>query len=1169
MLTDTRFSKNARVHPADGRKVAWTGGLWKERFDTCTQSTVPQLQHMFEEKDISHVLENFRIAAGEVEGDFDGTVFGDGDFYKWMESALYTADRSGNRTLLDRLDEYIDLIGRAQQPDGYISTKQIIGEKNHTGIARMGDINDFEVYNFGHLFTSACLHYRITGKDNFLSIAAKAADYLEKLYEEAERSGEVKTAVCPSHYMGLAEMYRTTRDERYLALLKKAVALRDSVKDGMDDNQDRIPLKEHDRIIGHAVRANYLYAGVADLCLEEEDPAYLAVLDKVWRSLVDKKLYVTGGCGALYNGVSPYGNFFKDQKTHQAYGYEYQLPNITAYNETCASLGGVFWAYRMFQLSPKAEYFDVLERMMLNTNLAAVSLDGKKFFYQNSLRREKHLDYELVWPLTRSEYILSYCCPPNLARTIAESAEYAYMLSNDCVYTGLYGESRADVVLENGAVFTLVQKTGYPYDGNIRFTMENVEKSVPFTLMLRIPGWVKEGMLTVENNGSASDGTTKLTRQNAGTYLAVKVVQPEDAVIELSLSMPVRYTMAHSKVEEAAGQVCVERGPLVFCCEGPDADMDSLDELYLDPDAEFKTDWLNIEGRQIMTLTSEQFFAACEKDEDKEALYRTFAIKNLEKRKVRLIPYFAWDNRGYHEMRIWFPIAVGRKAENPLFTKAARLPASVLPGLSKTDPGEAEALYQKALQSFDKKVIVLDDDPTGVQTVHDVSVYTDWEEDSIRQGFLEENRMFFILTNSRSFTEEETREVHRQIAGRILKISKETGKDFFLISRSDSTLRGHYPLETDVLSAVCASGSAQEAEPQNASSDGFDGEIICPFFPEGGRFTFGNVHYVKEGEWLVPAGDTEFARDKTFGYHASCLDEYVEEKTGGRVKREDCMTISLEMLSSMDVRGITHLLTEAEGRTRILVNAVTYSDLKVFAAALMEAMAEGKTFIARTAAAFTRVMGGVDEIPLLKASGITDPMPPEEKEAEKTGQTGVFRRGGMVLVGSHVMKTTRQLEALKKSGLPLSYLEFDVTKALEPDGLQKEKERILKLADEAIASGTSVVVYTSRIVLAPQDLSGEELLKISVGISEALTSIVGEMKAAPRYLIAKGGITSSDVGTRGLRVKKALVLGQISPGIPVWRTGKESRFPGLPYVIFPGNVGGDDTLREIVECLES
>ena len=378
MLTDTHNSPYAKVSPLPCGSARWTKGFWADAEESNTKNTVPHLQQMFEAKDISHVLENFRICAGEAEGSFDGTVFGDGDFYKWMESAVYSASSSGDQTLLDKLDEYIDLIGRAQLDDGYISTKQIIGERENNGISRLGDINDFEVYNFGHMFTAACLHKRLTGKDNFLDIAKKAAGYLDNLYQESARTGNVQTAVCPSHYMGLMEMYRTTGEKKYLDLAQLAIRLRDSVKDGLDDNQDRIPVKEHRKIIGHAVRANYLYAGIADLCLETGDEGYLKVLHSVWDNLIHQKIYITGGCGALYNGASPYGQFFVHQLVHQAYGYDYQLPNITAYNETCASVGSVLWAYRMFQLEPKAEYFDLIERTMLNVNLAAVSLDGKK-----------------------------------------------------------------------------------------------------------------------------------------------------------------------------------------------------------------------------------------------------------------------------------------------------------------------------------------------------------------------------------------------------------------------------------------------------------------------------------------------------------------------------------------------------------------------------------------------------------------------------------------------------------------------------------------------------------------------------------------------------------------------------------------------------------------------
>lgn len=418
MLTDTTRSPYARVVPLPWDAVRWSSGFWQDVVTVNASQTIPHLQNMFESAQTSHVVENFRICAGVSEGDFDGTDFGDGDFYKWMEAAIYAAGQNQDQALLAELDAYIDLIARSQQPDGYISTKQIIGERQQNGVTRFGNINDFEVYNFGHLFTAACLHKRITGKDNFLDIAKKAAAYLSRMYQESARTGNVQTAVCPSHYMGLIELYRTTGEKQYLDLAQLAIFLRDSVSEGSDDNQDRIPLKEHQKIVGHAVRANYLYAGVADLYAETGDPELLSLLLRVWRNLMDTKLYITGGCGALYNGASPYGNFFDHQLVHQAYGYEYQLPNITAYNETCASVGHVLWAYRMFQLDPKAEYFDAIERAMLNVNLAAVSLDGHKFFYENMLRRPKKLEYELIWPSTRSEYILSYCCPPNLARIL-------------------------------------------------------------------------------------------------------------------------------------------------------------------------------------------------------------------------------------------------------------------------------------------------------------------------------------------------------------------------------------------------------------------------------------------------------------------------------------------------------------------------------------------------------------------------------------------------------------------------------------------------------------------------------------------------------------------------------------------------------------------------------
>ena len=460
---------------------------------------------------------------------------------------------------------------------------------------------------------------------------------------------------------------------------------------------------------------------------------------------------------------------------------------------------------------------------------------------------------------------------------------------------------------------------------------------------------------------------------------------------------------------------------------------------------------------------------------------------------------------------------------------------------SKTDADKAEALLSQEMEGFHKKLVVLDDDPTGVQTVHDVSVYTDWEEESIRKGFEEKEAMFFILTNSRSFSVEETTKVHQDIAARVAKVARELGQDFMIISRGDSTLRGHYPLETQLLADGLTKNEGVV----------IDGEIICPFFPEGGRYTMDNIHYVKEQDNLVPAGMTEFARDKTFGYKSSDLTEYVEEKTEGKYHKEDCITISLDELNALDVQGIKDKLMSAQNMAKIIVNAVSYADLKIFCAALVLAMKAGKHYMARTAAAFTKVMGRISDQPLLGR---------EQLE-------GDTKNGGIVLIGSHVKKTTDQLNCLKELDGQADFMEFQVNTVFEENGLEKEVERTVKAAEEKILSGRTVVIYTSRQLLAPENMTPEEKLHISVKISNAVTSIIGKLSVKPKFIIAKGGITSSDVGTKALRVKKARVMGQVKKGIPVWMTGEESKFPGMPYIIFPGNVGEVSTLKEIVEEL--
>lgn len=460
----------------------------------------------------------------------------------------------------------------------------------------------------------------------------------------------------------------------------------------------------------------------------------------------------------------------------------------------------------------------------------------------------------------------------------------------------------------------------------------------------------------------------------------------------------------------------------------------------------------------------------------------------------------------------------------------------------EADPQKVEALYQEALKKLNRKIVVLDDDPTGVQTVHDIFVYTSWDEETITKGFLDPHRIFFVLTNSRGFTSDYTRQVHEDIAVTLEKVSQKTGIDYILISRSDSTMRGHYPLETATLRATIEENSHRH----------FDGEIMAPFFMEGGRYTLGNVHYVKEGQNLVPAGQTEFAKDKTFGYVSSNIGEYIEEKTKGEYRAEDTTFITLEELKSLDVEGITQKLLAVENFGKVVVNAISYGDIKVFCAAFIEAVAQGKEFMFRSAAAIPKILGGVSDVSLLTKNQLIE-------EGEKNG--------GIVLIGSHVNKTTQQFEALKNTQHPMEFIEFNQHLVLQENGLENEVERVIALADEKIRTGKNVVVYTRRDRFDLDSKDKDKQLEVSVRISDAVTSIIGKLEVKPRFIIAKGGITSSDVGTKALRVKKALVMGQIKPGIPVWMTGEDSKFPKMPYIIFPGNVGEIDTLKEIVDLL--
>lgn len=466
--------------------------------------------------------------------------------------------------------------------------------------------------------------------------------------------------------------------------------------------------------------------------------------------------------------------------------------------------------------------------------------------------------------------------------------------------------------------------------------------------------------------------------------------------------------------------------------------------------------------------------------------------------------------------------------------------ADALINLHKADDGEVERLLAEEIRANPCKIIVLDDDPTGVQTVHDLYVYTDWTVEHICDGLLGENKLFFILTNSRGLLPDETTEIHREIVQNIIEASSQTKVPFFIISRSDSTLRGHYPLETEILRQGLERAGTE-----------INGEILCPYFKEGGRFTLNNVHYVRYGDELVPAAETEFAKDRTFGFHHSNLPEYIEERTNGAYKRENVLCISLEELRSRDYDAIADRLCDVAHFNKVCVNATEDADVKAFCVALYRAMRRGKHFLLRTAAGLVKVIGGVSDRPLLTK---------EELLYQNEG------RGGLVIVGSYTEKSTEQLYSLLE--LPeTEAVAFNSELVLEGEEvLQNEVARCIREEERILNAGHIAVCYTSRKPMGTV-LSKEDALRYSVRISRAVQQLVGDLTCKPQFIVAKGGITSSSIGTEALKVRKARVMGQIQPGVPVWQTGEECTFRNIPYIIFPGNVGTKDTLKKAVEVL--
>jgi len=657
-LTDPSATAHVKFHSVGLAEANWTDGLWRKRLQACQSGTLAALGKIMLNADPSdpgpsQYLQNFRIAAGMAEGRHRGASFNDGDFYKWLEAvaAMYavTKDSQLDRPPLDRtMDEAIEAIAKAQRSDGYLQTDVIIGgRQGDKAIQPFAVPTKFEAYNLGHLLTAACVHYRATGKNSLLDVACKAANYLDSLVEHPTPQ-LARCAICPSHYMGTIELYRTTGDKRYLRLAAKLIDLRDLVPDGTDDNQDRIPFRRQREAMGHAVRANYLYAGAADVYAETGDQTLLTALTAIWDDVVHKKMYVTGACGALFDGASPDGSKEQSQigRVHQAYGRDYQLPNSTAHNETCAAIGNVLWNWRMLEITGDAKYADVLELALYNAVLAGVSIDGRSFFYTNTLRQLDTMPVDLRWSRTRQGYYSSFCCPPNVARTIAECSNYAYSKTEHGIAVNLYGASTLETTV-NGEKLKLAQETDYPWDGTVKITVQAAPKDA-CTIAVRIPGWSKEASLTVA--GEPIKDVLK-----PGTYFEISRHWAPATVVELHLPMPARLLEAHPLIEEARNQVAIQRGPIVYCVESTDlSEGIRLSDVVVPASIEWSSEYNPMLLCGVVTLSGSAL--AVTEPKWSSQLYRELPAQATRKIDLKLIPYFAWGNRGKSEMSVWLPL---------------------------------------------------------------------------------------------------------------------------------------------------------------------------------------------------------------------------------------------------------------------------------------------------------------------------------------------------------------------------------------------------------------------------------------------------------------------------------------------------------------------------------
>lgn len=638
--------KDYPIHAVNFTAVKLTDKFWLPRLKTNHTVTIPA---SFARCESTGRVKNFEMAAVR-EGKFCTTFpFDDTDIYKTIEGASFSLSLFSDKTLDAYMDSLIIKIGKAQEPDGYLYTARTIYPLHPhawAGTERWQKERELshELYNAGHLYEAAAAHYYATGKKSLLNIALKNADLVCAVF------GPDKKHVAPGHEvveMGLVKLYRITGKPEYLKTAKYFIDERGHFNgyDGKSKDpwkngsywQDHKPVVDQREAIGHAVRAGYLYAGMADVAALSGDAAYLAAIDSIWQNMVSKKFYVQGGIGAVPSG--------------ERFGDAYELPNTTAYNETCAAIANVYWNYRMFLLHGDAKYMDVLERSLYNGLLSGVGLDGKSFFYSNAMQVKTSFSHPAL-ETARAGWFECSCCPTNLTRLLPSIPGYVYAQKSDSVYVNLFINSDAALTIHNQPV-NIVQQNNYPWDGSLRFIV-NPKQSNGFTLLLRIPGWANNQPLPsdlYQFNGPASNKVEIKVNGKAVAYTMEKGyavlthVWKKGDVVECNVPFDVKKITANENLKDDAGKVALQYGPLVYCAEGIDNNGKAAN-ILLPADAQFtvsyKPDLLN--GVSVVTATL-------------PVVTVDAAGQNINtiNRTVTAIPYYAWANRGEGEMMIWFP----------------------------------------------------------------------------------------------------------------------------------------------------------------------------------------------------------------------------------------------------------------------------------------------------------------------------------------------------------------------------------------------------------------------------------------------------------------------------------------------------------------------------------